>query len=410
MKLTDCFDRVHVINLPYKEERRERLSAHLAEIGIADPDKIHWERAISGDKCWAPAYFLAGNGPWGCLQSHLRIVQDAIMDGISNYLVLEDDAVFHPRAPEMLARLMRDLPDDWGQLYLGGQHLKAPEQLGASSFILRGTNVNRTHAFALNGSTFARFQQHITHAPDYIEREYGWHIDHQLGIAHEQRHWKVYCPCWWLAGQEAGTSNVSGNTNPRMWWNPEIYSGRLPFIWLDPTIPRLASSKTDEDPSGTEAENFNSETRSDKSSTRVRETPAPPPSASAASIASLELLHFGNNLKPGTWQDIGLDTGVSPIPDPGIAPDCPPKFRVTDRLLPWLSMVAREAMDMGKLPGIQHPHITREMVSSLWLSGVIDANDADLPAMVDYPFNGLFPHPLNQTGIACGAREGSSAA
>ena len=63
MKLTDCFDRVHVINLPYKEDRRERLSTHLREVGLADPDELHWERAISGDQCWAPAYFLAGNGP-----------------------------------------------------------------------------------------------------------------------------------------------------------------------------------------------------------------------------------------------------------------------------------------------------------------------------------------------------------
>lgn len=388
MKLTDCFDRVHVINLPYKQDRRERLSAHLEELGIADISKIYWDRAISGDQCWAPAYFKAGNGPWGCLQSHLRIVQDAIMDGIESYLVLEDDAVFHPRAEEMLERLMAELPTDWGQLYLGGQHLKTPEEVPSSPFILRGINVNRTHAFALNATTFAQFQQHITHAPDYIEQEGGWHIDHQLGIAHERRDWNVYCPSWWLAGQEEGNSNVSGNTNPRLWWNPQIYSGRLPFIWLDPNEKRPGSC--------------------------AEGPPTAQPVKDQASKPEVELsdhytphIHFGNNLLPTTYQDLGLDACSEPISDHESSTD---SYRVTDRLLPWLSMIAREAMDMGKIPGIQHPNITQEMVESLWPSGVQDAKNADLPAMTDYPFNGLFPHPWAIKEPSIPEANGSSAA
>ena len=91
--LTDSFERIYVINLPYKGDRRERLTSHLGALGLADPKALTWVRALSGDWCPPPAWFKAGNGAWGCLQSHIRIVQDAIMDGIDNFLVLEDDVL-----------------------------------------------------------------------------------------------------------------------------------------------------------------------------------------------------------------------------------------------------------------------------------------------------------------------------
>lgn len=152
--------------------------------------------------------------------SHLRIAQDAVHDKLASYCVLEDDVVFHPRAPEMFDPFMKELPPDWGQVYLGGQFLhREPEKL--SPWVVRPYNVNRTHAFALSRETVPRFQQHIMNASDYFELRAGeegtaaidhncFHIDHQLGRAHERREWNTYAPIWWLAGQHEGSSNVSG--------------------------------------------------------------------------------------------------------------------------------------------------------------------------------------------------------
>jgi hypothetical protein len=348
-KLRDYFERIYVINLPYKEDRRDRLTRHLAEVGIADPGDLSWVRAISGDWCWPPAYFQAGGGAWGCLQSHVRIVQDAIMDGIENYLVLEDDAVFQARSPELLARLMRELPDDWGQIYLGGQHLKDPEPVSGRPFVFRCNNVNRTHAFALHKRAMVNFQQHVSHAPDYISRG-GWHIDHQLGIAHERGTWKTYAPAWWIAGQDEGASNISGRSNPRLWWHPARFSSGLPFIHVETgSHPRLLEM--------------------------VRQS-----------------VHFGNQLKGDTLEDIGLDACVGS----------------QHALEGWLAMIAREAMDMGLLPGIYHPGISAERVGSCWKAGVYPAAEADLSQLIDYPFNSLFPHPVNGADIQ--ATRGSSAA
>jgi Glycosyltransferase family 25 (LPS biosynthesis protein) len=328
-----------IINLPYKADRRERLSTHLLESGIINhPSDIRWVKAISGDWCWPPHWWKSGNGAWGCLMSHLRIVQDAIMDGLESYMVLEDDAVFQPRAVEMLERLMREVPDDWDQIYLGGQHLRPIEPVPGSPFVVRANNVNRTHGFILRRRAFARFQQHILHAPDYIAHP-GWHIDHQLGVAHERRDWNVYAPAWWICGQEAGSSNISGRTNPRMWWHPAANCRHLPFTLVPENPGHELSSRI---------------------------TP---------------VLHCGNNCLPGTFQDRGLEASL----------------HSTERLRDWLQMIAREALDMELLPGIQHPRLTLERLRAVWPAGVFPPEEAKLEEWTGYPWNGLFPHPLNET-------------
>ncbi|MBP7951611.1 MAG: glycosyltransferase family 25 protein [Verrucomicrobiales bacterium] len=330
--------RIYILNLPYKPDRRERLAAHLAELDLFPADRIRWVKALSGDWSPGPAWWTAGNGAWGCLMSHLHVVHDAVMDGLESYLVLEDDVVFHPRAEEMLSRLMREVPDDWDQIYLGGQHLKTPQPVPGSPFVLRGANINRTHAFLLRRKAFARFQQHILHAPDYIAH-HGRHIDHQLGTAHERRDWNVYCPAWWLAGQDEGSSNISGRTNPRMWWHPWIYSHHLPITLIPAEMKNNLPAET------------------------------------------LARLHCGNNLVSGTLQDIGLTEAAAS----------------NDRLRDWLSMIAREAMDREKLPALQHPDISLERIRRQWPPGAWSLAEAPLEQWSGYPWNGLFPHPLNQS-------------
>ena len=334
--LCDYFEKVFVINLSCKPDRRERLSENLGRVGLAEPREIAWVRAISGDWCCPPHYYKAGNGAWGCLQTHLRIVQDAIMDKLENYLVLEDDAVFHEDAADHLDRFMREVPEDWGQVYLGGQHLRAPSGVEESPFVFRCHNVNRTHAFALRKSAFVCFQQHISHAPDYLAQP-DFHIDHQLGVAHERGAWQTYAPTWWLAGQEEGSSNISGRHNPRNWWHYHGFSKGLPFVHVDPSW------------------------------------------GPAEHGGLFELLHFGNNLKEESFEDVGLDRCVN---NP-------------HELYRWLEMIAREALELWKLPALQHDGISREEVEKLWSRGTRSGEDEELAQLVKYPQNGLFAHALN---------------
>jgi hypothetical protein len=122
-----------------------------------------------------------------------------------------------------------------------------------------------------------------------------------------------------------------------MWWHPACYSRHLPFT----LIPQNPGQHL---------------------STRI--TP---------------LLHCGNSVLPGTFQDRGVEAAL----------------RSTERLRDWVQMIAREALDQEKLPAIQHPALTLDRLRSLWPAGVFPAAQAKLEEWTGYPWNGLFPHPLN---------------
>lgn len=221
-KLTTLFDRVYVINCPHRPDRLDRVTRHLLEEELVDIDKVVFYPAVIGDVTSHPAGWGAGNGAWGCLRSHQRIMEDAMHHCDDRWriswdqiLILEDDVVFLEGALERLNEFMAQVPSDWGQIYLGGQHQKRPERTDVEG-ILRGMSVNRTHAYALHREAIHMVYRHVCYMPDY--QGTNKHIDHQLELAHNRKDWNVYCPVEWFCGQEAGESNVSGATNERMIW------------------------------------------------------------------------------------------------------------------------------------------------------------------------------------------------
>lgn len=351
MRLEDVFERIVVINLPFKEDRRTRLLTHFEEVNIVNPKCVHWHRGICGDWTPPPKWFGAGNGAWGCLMSHVRVAQDAAHDKIESYLVLEDDVIFHQKSAEMLASFMREVPSDWEQLYLGGQFLhKKPERI--SPWVMRPYNVNRTHAFALRKKTIPRFLQHVLHAPEYFSlrsNEQGgfsiqhnaFHIDHQLGRAHERKLWQTYAPTWWLAGQEGGKSNISGKTNPRLWWNWRELGQRLPFVFL-PINPSQSQME-----------------------------------------AGRRYLHAGNNLAKDSLIDIGITKRLG-----------------DEDLKKWLEMIAGEAVELWKLPGFEIPAEFPDLparAAKVWNSGLLHIDQASLETLQEYPFNTASAWNLDDT-------------
>lgn len=220
--LTDWFDRIFVINCKHRPDRLDRVRKHISETGIADMNEVIICPAIIGDWVSAPAGWGAGYGAWGCLRSHSRIAEDVMHERdehgnmkLQNYLVLEDDVFFLPDAMQRLNEFMNAVPNDWDQIYLGGQHQRKPVQLNDNVSV--GISVNRTHAYAVNQKCFQKFYRHINFAPDYVGTNK--HIDHQLELAHQRRDWDVYCPPKWICGQEAGSSNISGRINERQTFN-----------------------------------------------------------------------------------------------------------------------------------------------------------------------------------------------
>lgn len=213
--LSTFFERVYVINLDRRRDRWERFMERLPQDWpFRKPERF---AAIDGQKCPPPPWWKQGAGAWGCYRFHLAIIEKCLNESVRTVLILEDDAVFCDNFSQRAARILRSLPSDWGMFYLGGQHLKAeshpPEKI--TNCIYRAFNVNRTHAYAINGGEAMRVvYQHLCRQ-SWNPRH---HIDHHYGVLHESRRINVYCPDEWLVGQADGFSNIYGRHVPIRFW------------------------------------------------------------------------------------------------------------------------------------------------------------------------------------------------
>tara|TARA_R110000772_G_scaffold266171_1_gene388300 strand:- start:22582 stop:23556 length:975 start_codon:yes stop_codon:yes gene_type:complete len=213
------FDHVYIITLPWNAPRLTRLTRQLSEI-TAD-SKIEAVEAIPGNELVPSGWWSEGGGAWGCMLSHVKCLQDAWIKGYKRALILEDDAVLGENFKRDIGKFVRAVPKDWGQMYLGGCHLQRP--LVEDGYLV-GSNINRTHAYAVQREAIPKIHAHILYAPDYVTangKDKTWHVDHHLGKAHEREDWKVVCPDWWMFGQGENDSNINGRSHPSYFWDWE---------------------------------------------------------------------------------------------------------------------------------------------------------------------------------------------
>ena len=229
--LSNWFDRIYVISRPDRPDRLKLFRDNLVKSGAEHPDKVIPFPAVVGETTSVPQYFKSGDGAWGCLRSHSRIIEEILTEELFNdvkegntdgthlldsVLILEDDALFMKNCLTVLSAFMVNIPDDWDQLYLGGQH-RIPPLKTDNTKVFRGVCINRTHAYALRRKAFEKFYAHINYAPDYFGKN-NHHIDHQLELAHMRGDWNIYTPSVWVAGQSEGYSDICNKQlNERRW-------------------------------------------------------------------------------------------------------------------------------------------------------------------------------------------------
>jgi hypothetical protein len=206
-------EKAFVINLLHHEDRLESFRKETASLPELNgfPEIEVWP-AIHGDTCQPPELWKAGGGAWGCYKSHLNILEYCMNHHISSYIVFEDDARLAKDFIVTFQNVMNNLPEDWEQLYLGGDlmhHFSHPP-VKVNDYVYRPYNVNRTHCFAVSRAGMLPIYQHISNLP-FSDTE---HVDHHLGRWHELPTSKVYCSHKWVVGQHGFQSAISGNNDP----------------------------------------------------------------------------------------------------------------------------------------------------------------------------------------------------
>ena len=212
------WDRVWCINLDRRVDRWERF---LEECPVPHVERFP---AVDGRTVFVPGWWRAGHGAWGCMASHTAILKNALDAGMDKdgkaILVFEDDATFAPGFQAGWERLRANLPVDWDQLYLGGQHRelhRMPLQ-SINEVVVRAFKVNRTHAYAVRGRFIRVLYEHLTDLQSH--RTWDWmHVDHRMEQLHESGRYNIYAPKTWLVGQSKGESDISYRVCPDRFWN-----------------------------------------------------------------------------------------------------------------------------------------------------------------------------------------------
>lgn len=217
MNLCNYFEKVVCINLDRRADRWRRFQENVARSGWPFGE-IERFNAIDGQSVPPPKWWRAGTGAWGCHQSHVRILEQAIQDGVESLLILEDDAVLAQRFPEVIESFLEKVADDWDAIMIGGQHLRPPDIVDKG--VLRVRNGNRTHAHALRGNYIKDAYRHLCDYPEHA-RHPRQHVDHRLGQLHESGKYNIYAPDPWLIGQANGHSDVADKGFSLRFWSGE---------------------------------------------------------------------------------------------------------------------------------------------------------------------------------------------
>jgi len=164
MLLDNLFPHKVCINLDRRADRWERMQAEFARHGI---DQARRFSACDGNALVQPPHWQHTAGAYGCLLSHVQVVQAARESDHESVLIFEDDAVLDPEFTAKFASFIRELPDDWDMLYFGALHKDEPIRI--SDHVYRITKGNSTYAYALKRTVFDAFVELNTRAEQVLD-------------------------------------------------------------------------------------------------------------------------------------------------------------------------------------------------------------------------------------------------
>jgi GR25 family glycosyltransferase involved in LPS biosynthesis len=119
------FDRIFIINLKKRSDRKEKMIKRLSKAGISNYEFVE---AINGyNEPYLSMYhtkhrtqgFFENPGALGILLSALKVLVWSVKQNYKKILILEDDAVFHLNFKETFKNRIGKIPNDWKLLYFG---------------------------------------------------------------------------------------------------------------------------------------------------------------------------------------------------------------------------------------------------------------------------------------------------
>lgn len=177
----DFFDRIFVINLKSRPDRRRELEAEFARIGFASADLV-WFEAVKPDDM-GPFDSL---GARGCFMSHLGVLDAAAGVGVDRVLLLEDDVNFAADFNTRLAAIVEQLRVmPWQMFYGGGRVADRTPVAPGLSRVAPEVRIECAHFVAFRGAILRTLHDYIANqltrppgdpagGPMHVDGSYSW--------------------------------------------------------------------------------------------------------------------------------------------------------------------------------------------------------------------------------------------
>ncbi len=204
------FDNVFVINLDRRADRLALFNKGLAGSlwPFAEPKRI---QALDGKWLARPEWYNQQDGAWGCLQTHLRLYEEAMNNCWPTLWIFEDDCVFVEDSSDRMKTFFDNVPDDWDHIYLGGLPRLVsqypPQQI--NDHVWRLHAVTGTWAMGMTLSYIKKiykFMHEFMHSMDKVGVK--GHLDRMFAEFHHEFTPKVYAPHPWIVGMAPGASDI----------------------------------------------------------------------------------------------------------------------------------------------------------------------------------------------------------
>lgn len=147
------FDKTFCINLDSRPDRWQSATEEFKKHSL----QVERISGIDGSKMNLDFPQEIKEGAVGCALSQLFAIKYAKQLGLNNFLLLEDDVQFEDDINNVFEDYVKEVPEDWDMLYLGGQHYHGMNLQKISEHVYKCEYTLAAHSVAFKSTVYDRF-------------------------------------------------------------------------------------------------------------------------------------------------------------------------------------------------------------------------------------------------------------
>ena len=151
--MNNFFDKIFCINLDSRPDRWQSATEEFAKHSL----QVERIAGIDGSKMNLDFPPEIKEGAVGCALSQFFAIKYAKQLGLNNFLLLEDDIQFEDNINNVFEEYVKEVPEDWDMLYLGGQHFHGMNLQQVSENVYKCEYTLAAHSVAFRSTVFDRF-------------------------------------------------------------------------------------------------------------------------------------------------------------------------------------------------------------------------------------------------------------